>query len=107
MKEERLCKVCNKPFVTGRSFQAYCSLECRRKARLITKGLNKTEFEWANLREFILERDNYTCQKCGKFAMDIGLAVHHILPLHKGGTNDTSNLLILCHKCHSKSHRAI
>jgi 5-methylcytosine-specific restriction protein A len=28
--------------------------------------------------------------------------VHHILPLSKGGGNETSNLMALCKSCHSK-----
>lgn len=28
--------------------------------------------------------------------------IHHIVPLIKGGTNERSNLMAVCHKCHDK-----
>lgn len=41
------------------------------------------------------------CQKCGSSDR---LDVHHILPLTRGGTNNTLNLIVLCHACHLKRH---
>lgn len=56
----------------------------------------------ANLRKFILERDDYTCQYCGKSLHDdynLKLEVDHIIPIDKGGKTDPSNLQTLCRKC--------
>ena len=40
------------------------------------------------LRRKIIERDNYTCQICGKYMPDeVGLHVDHIIPVRKGGTS--------------------
>ena len=33
--------------------------------------------------------------------------VHHILPVNRGGSNDWSNLMSLCHSCHEKIHKAL
>jgi len=66
--------------------------------------LKRNQAQWNELREFILERDNFTCQVCGIFLMDISLEVHHIKPLFKGGTNDEANLITLCHECHRVKH---
>lgn len=55
------------------------------------------------LRRTIMERDNYTCQICGKYMPDeIGLHIDHITPIAKGGKSVTSNLRVLCSKCNGK-----
>jgi 5-methylcytosine-specific restriction endonuclease McrA len=52
------------------------------------------------LRKKIKERDNYTCQECGKFMPDeVGLHIDHIIPVAKGGKSVPSNLRVLCSKC--------
>ena len=61
------------------------------------------------LREFILERDNYTCQFCGNSIRrepNLLLEVDHITPVSKGGASIPGNLQTLCWKCNrSKSNR--
>ena len=48
----------------------------------------------------VLERDNYTCQMCGKTVKDgVKLEVDHIHPFSKGGSDDISNLRTLCQEC--------
>jgi len=54
-----------------------------------------------DLKKAILERDNYTCQKCGctdRRKLDI----HHIIPRWEGGSNDPENLITFCTKCHGE-----
>ncbi len=61
-----------------------------------------------NLREYILHRDNHTCQNpnCGNKSKEIILQVHHI-GYWKGDRGDRpSNLITLCTKCHTpKNHK--
>lgn len=59
------------------------------------------------LRKSIMVRDNYTCQKCGKYMPDeVGLHIDHIVPVSKGGKTVPSNLQVLCSKCNgSKSNK--
>jgi len=58
-----------------------------------------------SLRFDILKRDRY-CQLCGATTSDIRLEVDHIVPRTKGGTNDPSNLQVLCVRCNrGKSNR--
>jgi hypothetical protein len=57
---------------------------------------------WAELREQVFKRDKYQCQNCG--ATGVRVNCHHIVPLNKGGTNQLSNLITLCEKCHAKIH---
>lgn len=59
------------------------------------------------LRKAVMERDNYTCQMCGKYMPDeIGLHIDHIVPVSKGGKTELSNLQVLCSKCNgNKSNK--
>ena len=57
---------------------------------------------WPEIREQVFKRDKYRCQNCG--ASGVRLNCHHIVPLNKGGTNQLSNLISLCEKCHAKIH---
>lgn len=59
--------------------------------------------DWADLREYILERDDYTCQGCGT-SVQHDAPIHHIVPLGCGGTNTRRNLITLCETCHGKIH---
>lgn len=44
--------------------------------------------------------------KCANFGTDISLEHHHIVPLSIGGTNRTTNIVVLCHRCHQLAHGA-
>ena len=55
--------------------------------------LNKKEF-----RNYILERDNYTCFYCGKY----GDTIDHITPKSKGGISTPKNCVCACSKCNNK-----
>lgn len=63
------------------------------------KGFN---YSWSSRREAILNRDGYTCQKCGK--KHTRLEVHHIIFKSQGGSNDETNLITLCEDCHRGVH---
>jgi len=58
-----------------------------------------------NTKEFILYRDNHTCQICG--CKNKKLQVHHIIERSKGGTDDPKNLTTLCVECHDKVHSGV
>ena len=65
--------------------------------------------DWAERRRAVLARDNFECIKCC-FPRIFPTArrklhVHHIRPLKRGGTNALSNLVTLCNKCHSITHK--
>lgn len=60
------------------------------------------------LRQSIFERDNYTCQYCGRSAYDTDLEIEHIIPISKGGNDDTRNLVTACSECNrSKGARIL
>ena len=56
----------------------------------------------ATLREAVFTRDGYTCQCCGRSVKDHAiLHVHHIRYHSQGGTDQMSNLITVCEKCHT------
>ena len=57
---------------------------------------------WKPLRDAILERDNYTCQVCGRRGIALIAEVDHIQPLHQGGDPySPANLQAICRSpCH-------
>jgi hypothetical protein len=63
--------------------------------------------EWPIVRRFILDRDNYTCVKCGRGKGHVNLLVHHIVPWRDGGRNTNDNLITLCSLCHGTAHSEI
>jgi 5-methylcytosine-specific restriction endonuclease McrA len=95
----------------------------RRRAAQYRKKLTR------GAREFIYERDNWTCQLCGlafdkntRWRNEIGYApslsnvpghrfwvlleIDHIVPIRHGGTHDPNNLRALCQPCNSrKGHK--
>ena len=52
-----------------------------------------------SVRKYVLQRDNYQCQSCGKKNTETKLNIDHIIALAKGGSNDISNLQVLCSRC--------
>lgn len=51
------------------------------------------------IRHEIFKRDSFTCQYCGKSAPDVVLEIEHIIPISKGGDNETLNLITACFDC--------
>lgn len=47
----------------------------------------------------VLNRDNFTCQYCGRCAPEVRLHVDHIHPKSKGGDNSLENLITACEDC--------
>lgn len=57
-----------------------------------------------NVREYVLFRDNHTCQCCKGKSKDKILNVHHIESRKTGG-NAPNNLITLCETCHTGYHK--
>lgn len=66
------------------------------------KGVN---YGFANSKEMVLSRDNYTC-KCCKSKKGT-MEVHHIVYRSNGGSDDAENLVTLCEKCHKELHKGL
>ena len=60
--------------------------------------------EWSRIRnEYIITVP--FCEMCRKYGKLVrAVEVHHIRPLAEGGSNDFTNLISLCRRCHAKIH---
>jgi hypothetical protein len=52
-----------------------------------------------SIRRAVHERDGGACVRCGDRPPTVELHVDHIYPWSKGGSNDLSNLQLLCERC--------
>jgi len=90
------CIICGKDL--PKSQRKYCGRNCWDNWYV---GIPHHVF-WGEVRLRVLQRDDYTCQKCGKQNLQYNdQKVDHIVPVSMGGDNfDMKNLQTLCHECH-------
>lgn len=75
-------------------------------AKMINPNINGVDYQHGQAygffdeRYFVFDRDNYTCQCCGK-SKDKILQTHHIVYRSNGGTNRVDNLITVCTDCHT------
>ena len=96
-KKEKKCSVCNRLFFPNSHNSKHCSKECRERCRELYRinGHYKPRFE-------VLERDGFSCKYCGASPAknkSVKLHVDHIIPKHKGGTDNKENLVTACEYC--------
>ena len=119
------CKYCNMWFSPTNSeavcyihkgTSLYCSDGCKKSCP--TYGVRKYERGFRQntsrevqpeLRKLVLERDNWTCQKCGANKDDditVTLHCHHIDPVKNNPIEsaDMDNCVTLCKACHKEAH---
>lgn len=98
-----LCRWCSKETASKR--RTFCSQACVDEWRLRSDP--------AFLRAFILKRDGRRCANCCRTdvgdvkAISLRYEVDHIQPLAEGGSNDPTNLRVLCRPCHAKETGAL
>lgn len=90
----------------------YCSENCKQECPIYNQRLYPKGFKPATsrevqpeLRQMCFERDNFTCQKCGK--TETGLHCHHIEgirwePLESA---DLDKVIAFCKNCHIEVHK--
>ena len=92
-----ICKICNEEYNTTSKQSSFCSGSCKsknyREKQKIRKYSIKTIYK-------LLKK--IPCQLCGW--KDTTRDIHHIIPVSKGGTNDISNLIVLCPNHHRMVH---
>jgi endogenous inhibitor of DNA gyrase (YacG/DUF329 family) len=119
------CYVCGKEFYKiksqiDRSEKHFCSEKCKCEHQTTLRGelspqynpnltdeeriVNRDCIEYTEWRNKVFERDNYTCQRCGKRQGDIN--AHHLNGYHwyKEGRTDVNNGVTLCSCCHKEFH---
>ena len=125
-KIKRICKFCKKEFSIAPSELAkkegsgnFCSKSCSGKyhsgslssswrgGKTSKTRLLRNSIDALNFRKDVMDRDNYTCQKCGKRGGKLN--AHHIIPLSKDASlsGDITNGVTLCEECHKKEHQRI
>jgi hypothetical protein len=65
---------------------------------------NGAQKGYENVKAYVRERDNCTCQCCRGRTKDKRLEVHHLVHRRDGGSNRPENLITLCKTCHDKYH---
>jgi hypothetical protein len=103
-KNQTFCPVCGKE-ISSKS--KTCSRACSNKNRtgITYDNSNKYNkvFRSREVKNHLSEMRGGVCEKCGNENYNI-LQVHHIIEKSKGGTNEFSNLLLLCPNCHMTEH---
>lgn len=71
-----------------------------------TSKVRRATGKWIDdeMREAIYERDGRYCRYCGTHERDLGerLALDHVIPRSRGGTDDPENLVPACRSCNSR-----
>lgn len=83
--------------ITEMAFSFMCIDFDREKSRIHGRKLDISQAEWASLRSSIFERDEYTCQYCGKKGGR--LECDHVHPFSLGGHSVPENLVTACISC--------
>jgi len=90
----------------------YCSDECKRACPTYGQILYPKDFKLntsrevqPELRKLVLNRDNYTCQKCN--ATNVELHCHHYegIEVNPVESADMDQCIILCKQCHNNIHK--
>jgi len=114
--QNRLAAINGKGGSNGVENRFYCSDQCKQECpiywqHLYTKYNKPTSLSrevQPQLRQMVLLRDNYTCQKCKKHKdnLDVGLHCHHIWPINESPITsaDIDECMTLCVNCHKYIH---
>ena len=62
--------------------------------------------DFYNVKQYVLDRDNYKCQSKQPIKHSKSLHVHHIIFRSNGGSDAPGNLITLCETCHSNLHNS-
>ena len=73
--------------------------QAKKSQKKSTSNRKKSRYISSTVRYTVLARDNYRCVACGITAKETKLQVDRIIPYSKGGSNDISNLQVLCADC--------
>lgn len=68
---------------------------------------NGEQLGFWNVREYVLHRDNHTCQHCFGKKKDPVLQIHHINGRMEGATDRPEELMTVCKTCHNEHHAGI
>lgn len=110
-RKETPCLVCKTPIISSLNKKT-CSKKCFEKLlsspdRTFSKGRKKVtstpKFRTRSLRKLMFSLRGSKCEICN-YNKEQVLTIHHIIERSKGGSDDPSNLLVLCRNCHGEIH---
>lgn len=103
-QKPKVCKICQQIYVGAK---ITCSRSCANTARAGITYTKEGKFDKAYrgriLKEKVAAEKTGVCERCGENNYSI-LQVHHKHERHKGGTDELSNLELLCPNCHATHH---
>lgn len=110
-RQETPCAVCGTLILAG-LHKKTCSLECAKTHltnpnRLHSKGRKPGKSRRTSTRTFrarLLAIRGNKCELCDYNKHNI-LNIHHIIEKCNGGTDEESNLLLICPNCHTEVHK--
>ena len=100
------CPTCGKELLSGTN-KTCCSRSCSNKARVgIKYKRDKATYvnDMPTYRTMLINERDASCELCGYKEHPQILVVHHILERKNGGTNDITNLQLICPNCHALQH---
>lgn len=72
-----------------------------------THQIKNTDPVPQEVKDEVIKRQQYKCGNCQQGLAGFPVDYHHIVPRHKGGSNNANNIVALCPSCHAKVHRSI
>ncbi|WP_197424711.1 HNH endonuclease [Natronomonas sp. CBA1123] len=68
--------------------------------------MDRTPSLTPSVREFLRQDRGNECELCGTNNADgdVDLEIHHRVPKSEGGTDQPSNLMLVCRQCHQRHH---
>lgn len=106
-KKKSICTICGKEFKRINSEQKYCSRGCANRSRIGIKyrtGAREDNYKnKEDQKRSLIEERGPACEICGYDNVKI-LQVHHIKEKKNGGTDELTNLQLLCPNCHFTIH---
>ncbi|MBA7491374.1 hypothetical protein ES702_01919 [subsurface metagenome] len=105
----KICANCKQNFLSCDPTQKYCTIKC--KVKVIPKKPQSRQVKISKhsneiLRWQVLNRDNFTCQYCGRNPTQHGviLQIDHIKPKVDGGKAILDNSVTTCQQCNLCKH---
>lgn len=66
----------------------------------------RINWSWSD-KDFVLKKSKSRCSHCGKILDRTTMTMDHYIPISKGGSNDLSNIIPLCHDCNQEKSNKI
>lgn len=70
------------------------------RARLLARTMNRDDSMAGQVRQAVLDRDDYICRYCGRRSQT--MEVDHIIPVSQGGGSTLDNLVTACRECNRR-----